>query len=358
MNKNENDTDEDNEDIDEYLAEDIDEDIDNSDNIFTAKNIITHENSKNNKNSKISENSDDSENIYDSDDSNEYIENDIDKKTNKFTYIWDNFVSEIITMNNYVNFINITADNINNLILIDKNIQLENCKKFNDYLQDDNYFNLFLKKKTKVFSHKDNKTKELSGILFNNIISTRDLLTNQTNKVKNIIWKHLYDIFIFIEKNKLSPDLDKIKLLENAEPLNKTKINKKLDELLENNLEDGSKDIIKDIVSSFDNIALDTNHENIINNILNISKNISDKYSDDINSNKIDMKHLLANIVSKTPGAKEALPELLEKLSEQPNQINVDEQFSTSSVNVSKNNKDINDIISDINIGKLLKSFK
>ena len=87
-------------------------------------------------------------------------------------------------------------------------------------LFDDENFDLFLKSKIKIFSHKNELNKQLSESLFNENLSLKSMLNNQSDDIKKIIWSFLHNLFLYSNIN------------------DKSKINK-----LNDMLEDKNKDV-------------------------------------------------------------------------------------------------------------------
>lgn len=233
-------------------------------------------------------------------------------------HLMTHFINELISMNQYVTFVNIESDDINELLNVDIDSVVNNCNKFNSYLDNNDLFNLFLKKKTKLFSHKSDNTKNLSEVLFGDKISMRDVLTTQNNKTKDIIWNYLHNIYLHTEHKKETPNTDRIKLFEklsdsdNCSDNNKTQL---FENIIDEQSNDKSKDLLKDIVGSFDTLVTD-NQEDLMNNVINFSKKMNDKYKNDIENNTIDINGILNNVMShnKNNASNEMISNLMGKL--------------------------------------------
>ena len=102
--------------------------------------------------------------------------------------IWHNFINELNVIKKYIVFN--TIENEEFSLLTNKEINdIKNCcNAFNESIVNEDIFNLFIKKKIRVFSHKTEITKKLSQSLFGDNITLRDLLNEKNNKIKNIIW--------------------------------------------------------------------------------------------------------------------------------------------------------------------------
>jgi len=102
---------------------------------------------------------------------------------------YNNFISQLKVIfpdNN-------TIDLLNKLSLLSDDDKLLNCKKFNESFNDVN-FDLFLKNKLKVFSHKLEDTLTISESLLSKELPLKNILNNQPEEVKTIIWKHLHSL--------------------------------------------------------------------------------------------------------------------------------------------------------------------
>jgi hypothetical protein len=228
-------------------------------------------------------------------------------------------------------------------------------------LIDEENFDLFLKSKIKVFSHKTELNKQLSESLFNENLSLKSMLNNQPDDIKKIIWSYLHNLYLHSNIN----DNDKIKRLnEMLEDKNKD-VKDKLHDIFGNDINSQTTNMIDDIVNSFEQI-LTNSKGNPLSGILNISQQISSKYADKINSGEIELNKLMGSItktmpnmptngempdISNIPGM-EGLGDMMKNMmgsmgpmmgSMNPNQekkseekVIIDENFSTASVDVGK----------------------
>jgi hypothetical protein len=218
---------------------------------------------------------------------------------------------------------------------------LYRIKDFGYGLDNNNSYNLFSKAKNKLFTMKSN----LNTKLYDEI-SMKDLLSNQSIKVKNIIWDKLFLIYknylecfdedktdrieqmnvslgIFVEdkedkeKEKISPEERKEILDHITEIFGKSNVNGRL------------IDIVDDIINKF--YGLDIQDEKISKKIKPFVNTLTNKYRKDILNGKIDLQKLIIVILEKLPtltkyaqGSKsnndsnenndEILPEDIEKL--------------------------------------------
>ena len=225
-------------------------------------------------------------------------------------------------------------------------------------LIDEENFDLFLKSKIKLFSHKNELNKHLSESLFNENLSLKSMLNNQPDDIKKIIWSYLHNLYLHSNIN----DNDKIKRLnEMLEDKNKD-VKDKLHDIFGNDINSQTTNMIDDIVNSFEQI-LNNSKGNPLSGILNISQQISSKYADKINSGEIELNKLMGSITKTMPNmptngempditnipGMEGLGDMMknmmgsmgpmmgsnqEKKSEE--KVIIDENFSTASVDVGK----------------------
>ena len=228
-------------------------------------------------------------------------------------------------------------------------------------LIDEENFDLFLKSKIKLFSHKNELNKQLSESLFNENLSLKSMLNNQPDDIKKIIWSYLHNLYLHSNIN----DNDKIKRLnEMLEDKNKD-VKDKLHDIFGNDINSQTTNMIDDIVNSFEQI-LNNSKGNPLSGILNISQQISSKYADKINSGEIELNKLMGSITKTMPNmptngempditnipGMEGLGDMMKNMmgsmgpmmgSMNPNQekkseekVIIDENFSTASVDVGK----------------------
>ena len=137
---------------------------------------------------------------------------------------------------------------------------------FSSLINDDEHFDLFVNTKIKLFSHKNQKTQEISESLFGAEFFLKNLLNNQPDDVKQIIWFNLHSIYSTIEKTK-SEDIQnksRLSIIDNLiykDETDKPKIDmstketkNKLQEMLGVNVNNETSDMIDDIIGSFESI--------------------------------------------------------------------------------------------------------
>ena len=234
-------------------------------------------------------------------------------------------------------------------------------------LFDNENFDLFLKSKIKIFSHKNELNKQLSESLFNENLSLKSMLNNQSDDIKKIIWSFLHNLFLYSNIN----DNDKIKRLnEMLEDKNKD-VKDKLHDIFGNDINSQTTNMIDDIVNSFEQI-LSNPKGNPLSGILNISQQISSKYADKINSGEIELNKLMGSITKTMPNmptngempdipGMEGLGDMMKNMmgpmmgsnqdKKSEEKVIIDENFSTASVDIGK----LEENSSSMKIGSMLK---
>ena len=244
-------------------------------------------------------------------------------------------------------------------------------------LFDNENFDLFLKSKIKIFSHKNELNKQLSESLFNENLSLKSMLNNQSDDIKKIIWSFLHNLFLYSNIN----DENKIKRLNDMLSDKNKDVKDKIHDIFGNDINSQTTNMIDDIVNSFEQI-LSNPKGNPLSGILNISQQISSKYADKINSGEIELNKLMGSITKTMPNMSpngempditsipgmEGLGDMMKNMmgpmmgpmmgSMNPNQdkkseekVIIDENFSTANVDVGK----LEENSSSMKIGSMLK---
>jgi len=277
--------------------------------------------------------------------------------------------------NNFIDQLKIIFKDDNTIMILNKNFSLSNnekinkCKFFNNKINEID-FHSFYANKIKIFSHKDENTKELSESLFGNELCIKNLLNNQPDEVKNIIWKYLHTIWLYSEnlnnipnkeyiilvKNKLNPTQLESILSNKKIEFVKSDAKKKLQELLDVDLNEETTDMIDEIINSFEVLFNDTSG-NFMANIIKISQTISNKYSGKIKNGNIEIDKIMEAILGKIPGMENIFGKLksMNTLFQKPQKketVIIDENFSTANVKIGELP---NDTKSSMNIGSILK---
>lgn len=270
-------------------------------------------------------------------------------------------LSEIF-INNYNKFIddlkNIFSDE-NTLNILNKNYNDADDKKLSkgevfSILVKEIDFNNFINCKIKIFSHKEDNTLKLSESLLSNELCLKNLLNNQPEDLKIIIWKHLHTIWLSAEYLNDNPNTDYIELIKfKLYGVNKTDAKQKLQELLNIEVNTDTTDMIDDIMNSFEDLLHNTNSENPMSNIYNISQTISQKYADKIKEGDIEIDKIMKSIMSKIPGMDNLFNNMdsFIKTKSKPDKVIIDENFSTSKVELGELPQSSN----SMKIGSMLK---
>ena len=286
--------------------------------------------------------------------------------THEYLKYYNNFILQlkVIFPSNETNNI---LDNLMNLSVENKLFKGQQfCNSMND-----EHFDLFVKKKIKVFSHKNTQTKTISESLFGSELCLKNILNNQEENVKKVIWLNLYIVYLYAEllkpleqqnKNKIEL-LNKLIYKDYTFPeLNKTasesnnfssESKQKLQEMLGVDVNEQTTSMIDDIVQSFEKV-LTGESTNPLSGIMDISQTISVKYADKINSGEIELDKLMKAITQKVPGMEEMMGGMMGTPSnkQEKEKIIIDENFSTANVEVGLNKEPEE---KSFNIGGMLK---
>ena len=313
-------------------------------------------------------------------------------ETTTFIEYYDNFILQlkIIFTDNETNKI---LDDIKNLSNEEKLIK---GNLFVESITDD-FFDDFIKSKIKIFSHKNENTKKISESLLDSNLCLKNLLNNQPDAVKNVIWLKLHILYMTIEllkpveeQNSLQLDaLNKIINIKSYEETNTpdtnntpdanntSNANNKLKDMLGVDVNDETTGMIDDIVLSFEKLLSGDTKSNPLSGIMEISQKISVKYADKINNGDIELEKLMKSISKKVPGMESMLNGMSGNTSDgsgglgdlgglggmmgsmmggkdkKPKEkIIIDDDFSTADVQVGLNKVDDK---KSINIGNVLK---
>lgn len=262
------------------------------------------------------------------------------------------FVSHLIQTFPYIELLNKVMEESDDQIL-------KRIKKLNDSLNNTTNFNLFLKSKIKIFSHKESDTLLISESLFGKDLTLKKIFNNQDDTIKNLFWSDLHNI-VKIYNQFLSDTTANKQADARTERFNNLKQNSfaEINKLLKtDNLNDTTNNMITDIISSF--------NEGIVNgnpfeNIMQISQQITNKYKDNIEKGDINI-HDIYNNMKELPGMDKFSP-IMDKLinkvdintsdastSNEP--IVIDENFSTAVVPIKEEETN-----NSLDIGNLLKT--
>lgn len=238
---------------------------------------------------------------------------------------------------------------------------------------------LFVKNKIKVFSHKSPDTQAISESLFGPEFCIKNLLNNQPEEVKKVIWTDLHTLCMVGELLKPENIIDenKVKLLnqtiykarglpqlenipEESDVHAHTKSSSgaakhKLEDMLGVQVNEETKSMIDDIVQSFEKVLTGQSTANPLSGIMEISQKISVKYADKINKGEIELDKLMQSISKKVPGMEQMMAGMMGgdgKKKAPKEKIIIDENFSTASVQVGLNKEEES---KSFDIGGILK---
>ncbi len=222
------------------------------------------------------------------------------------------------------------------------------CLSFVSSFNDEN-FDLFVKSKLKVFSHKSPDTLAISSSLFmvNNEckLYLKELLNNQPDELKKIIWNDLHLLYLTTEStkdgnNQSQSRLEKLVavLSENDGSIDKVKMMKeRLNQVIGDDINDATKMMLNDMVEGFSKIL--ENPNTMFPEMLNITTMITTKYADKINSGEIEVEKVLKSSLSSFPNLNQDMVNgILSMLTNKNNssvkkeKVVMDENFSTANV--------------------------
>jgi len=258
------------------------------------------------------------------------------------------------------------------LIFPDENIQIilnyiaiySNEKKiynglfFSSLIDNDNFL-LLTNNKIKLFSHKNKITQDISESLFGTDFCLKNLLNNQPDEIKKIIWFNLQTILFNIEKTK-SEDLQNASRLEilnglindknNVKNNDKNNMKNHLHKMLDVDVNDETENMLNDIMCSFEGIINgQSSGANPMAGLMDISQQITTKYTDKINNGDIEIEKLMKSITKKIPGMENIMKKMnvgengsigdmlsgvMGKKEEKKEKVIIDSNFSTAIVDV------------------------
>ena len=223
---------------------------------------------------------------------------------------------------------------------------------------DDKNFELFCESKIKVFSHKSKNTLAISESLFGKNLYLKNILNNQSDDVKKVIWNNLHTLCFLCELLKPENLQDSERIMQLTKLINiddsseeceeeeqeagnfNDDTKKKLQEMLGVNVNNETTSMIDDIVGSFESVLTNQSGGNPLGGIMDISQKISVKYADKINNGEIELDKLMQAITNKVPGMDQMMGGMMggSKDKAKPKEkILIDENFSTASVEVGIN---------------------
>jgi predicted amino acid-binding ACT domain protein len=239
----------------------------------------------------------------------------------------------------------------------------------------DELFDTFLESKIKLFSHKDENTKNVSESLFGAELSLKKIFNNRDDNSKFILWAYLHLMVLMVELAQKKQNKERVKKLsklieENAPLLEKAKTKavqqnnvkdpkSMIKEMFNVEVNEQTNEMLNDIVKSFES-SLKGEGANPLAGILDISQKISSKYQDKINTGEIELNKLMEGIQKNIPGMDEIMKGGLGGMmggmmgggeAAKPKEtVIIDENFSTANVELGKQNE----TKGGFNIGKML----
>ena len=304
--------------------------------------------------------------------SNESNVDDVKHSDNaKYLNNFNEFVNQlkIIFINNDIQQI------LNDILQLSDNDKINNGKTFIKLIND-NFFDDFVKAKLKIFSHKSNDTLQLSESLFGPKLCIKYILNNQSEEIKKLIWTNLYNLYISCESLKPIEERDTVKIksimsLVNNKP---NDVRKKIQDVLGTDINNHTTDMVNDIVASFENIMSTNPGSNPLADIMGLSQKISVKYANKLNNGDIEIDKLLKCMTNKIPGMEnmmsgeggDIMNNIMSSMGDNngmlgglmggnndasKEKIIIDDNFSTSSVNVGPTDENKK----NINFGNILK---
>jgi len=293
------------------------------------------------------------------------------KNSDDVTYLnnFNEFVNQlkIIFINNDIQQI------LNNLLQLSDEDKINNGKTFIELINN-TFFDDFVKAKLKIFSHKSDDTLQLSESLFGPKLCIKYILNNQSEEIKKLIWTNLYNLYISCESLKPIEERDTVKIKSIMSLVNNktNNVRKKIQDVLGTDINNHTTDMVNDIVSSFENIMSTNPGSNPLADIMGLSQKISVKYANKLNNGDIEIDKLLKCMTNKIPGMENMmsgeggdimnnimssmgdngmLGGLMGNNEASKEKIIIDDNFSTSSVNVGPTDENKK----NINFGNILK---
>jgi hypothetical protein len=285
----------------------------------------------------------------------------------RFLVNYDNFLEQLKII--------FTSDEtqivLNNLVGLSTDSKIEHGINYANSIDDTN-FDYFVKNKIKVFSHKNPDTQKISESLFGSELCLKNLLNNQPDDVKEVIWVNLHTLLLMSELLKEPHNEARIKTLSDVitkerglpteqsnaqeEIQDVTKRGKQtLKDMFGSDINKETSEMLDDIVGSFEGL-LSNNPSKSLGGIMEISQKITTKYSEKINKGEIQLDKLMEAISKKVPGLEKMLggmKGMMAPKDEKPKEkIIIDENFSTAAVDVGQVKEETS---SGMNIGNMLK---
>lgn len=216
----------------------------------------------------------------------------------------------------------------------------------------DELFDLLIESKIKLFSHKDDNTRDVSESLYGSELSLKKIFNNRDDKTKLKLWSYLHLMFLMIELAQKKQNKDRITKLTNVVEEEENKMKNESALVIANQQNSNTNDpknmiknmlgvevnqdtneMLEDIIKSFEK-TLNSNSSNPLAGIFEISQKISGKYQDKISKGDIELDKLLSGIQKHVPGIDQMMKGgMFNKEDEKPAEtVIIDENFSTAKV--------------------------
>jgi hypothetical protein len=223
-------------------------------------------------------------------------------------------------------------------------------ERFYMTLEKDDLFLLFSMSKIKVFSAKTVETHELSLSLFGEKLSLKHIFNNQPDDVKDNLWTLLFNMYIQLEKHYNSHP-DRIQVLK--ESIKKMRTGGSKDDLktellksmFNKDVNGSTSNMLEDIIGSFQDIV--SNKGNPFDNIMGITEKITSKYGSMIENGDIEIDKILGGMTNVLGSSMSG-----EKKDTEP--VIIDENFSTSAVDIGKEDEESKGGFNLKNLSKLM----
>lgn len=258
----------------------------------------------------------------------------------KYLIDYNKFLSEILILYPTISYISELQNETDD-------VKLSRGTKLAESLNTTTNYNCFFKSKIKVFSHKEKDTAVISESLFGKNLTLKKIFNNQSEDVKTMLWSLLHKIVGYMKSEMPTPNINDV--ISNT----KDYINKILSTT---DLDDNINEMINDIIKEFEGIFTDGG--NPMENFVKINDLITTKYKDKIESGEIDLQKIMNALQKSIPGLgeMEGLGDILKNFTsgttEPKEKVIIDENFSTSNIDVGQVKEDNN-----FNLGPMLKTM-
>ncbi|VVU94658.1 hypothetical protein CPAV1605_383 [seawater metagenome] len=240
---------------------------------------------------------------------------------------------------------------------LDEEKRLDYGQKFNNCInKSTTHKNYLMSRKIKLFSAKNEDTKNISYSLLNTIPLKKLLNGNLNENSKNVIWEFIQLLFVFselsnkeksnlnksyirdllkcVEDNHAKPDKPEPKQVEKRSAPNSNDQN-----ILNLDVNPETNNMINDIVSLFQEGMDDGADANPFKNIVEVTKKITENYQNKIEKGDIDLDGLLKSIQKTMPDMPDISNLDLEGKTEEEIKHIIDENFSTADVELGDKEK-------------------